>query len=77
MILQIARGRGGMFLQHFWRADGPAHLFAFAVWTDIVERLFRTVRTERAFERTDARVRRIGREIFVATFAVRFKRQHG
>ena len=62
------RHSGTPFLR---RADRPGGKTATAVRADIVQLALDAVHAERAFERTDARFRRVRRQVLVAIFAVR------
>ena len=66
------RHSGTPFLR---RADRPGGKTAAAVRADIVQLALDAVHAERAFERTNARFRRVRRQVLVAIFAVRPKLQ--
>jgi hypothetical protein len=58
------------------RPDRPADQFTAAIGAVSLEYFFGAVVTERALEGADARVRRIGRQVLVAAFAIGSQFQH-
>ena len=66
-----AGGGGWIFDERRSRTPRPRHQFAAAVGTAPTKNTLGAIGAEGAFEGTDPRVRRFGREIFVAAFAAR------
>lgn len=60
----------------FWSNWSRAEA-ATAIWTNIVKNIFYTASTEGAFIAANAGVAGIGRQIFIAEFAIWSKLQHG
>ena len=57
-------------------ANRPRHKPAAAIRADIVQHLFDTLGAERALVSTDAGIRRAGRQVLIAAFAVGPQFQH-
>lgn len=75
--LEDALRRSGILPQFLGRTPGTRHELAAAVGTACGKDAFGAGTTKRAFERTDAGIDGIGREIDVATLAVGTKLKHG
>lgn len=65
-------GTGGVFNQHSSRADGPRRKITAAVGADAGQALFNAVAAEGALKAADHRIERIGRQVDIAAFAIRF-----
>src|SRR5688500_1948505 len=74
--LQDALGRSRIFLEHRRRSHRSACEIAAAIGADAAQHAFGAGGAESALEGADHRIRRIGREILVAAFAVWAEFQH-
>ena len=68
--------RSGMARQSVHRPDRPPYQLAAAIGTSPFEHTFRAIAAKRAFEGADPGVRRVGRQIPVAAFAIGSQFQH-